>query len=217
MRTQLVAGTGLFVVSAFVLMATAAAQGVAEPAASGNHATDRGAAPPRTPWGHPDLQGTWTSEPEFGVPIARRPEFGTRQVLTDEEYAQRLIQAQKQAESALNEIDVFAVDVSKAGALGSPTSPSPHRLERSTTSRRTSLVIDPPDGRLPSMTAQARGRQRRQPRGSFGNAPLNGPEDFTLYDRCITFGGVPGAMFPAVYNANTRITQGLIPLPSPTK
>ena len=44
----------------------------------------------RTPWGDLDLQGEWTSEGEFGVPLERPAEFGTREFLTDEEYAKRL-------------------------------------------------------------------------------------------------------------------------------
>ena len=44
----------------------------------------------RTPWGDPDLQGEWTSEGEYGVPFERPAQFGTRQFLTDEEYAKRL-------------------------------------------------------------------------------------------------------------------------------
>jgi hypothetical protein len=161
---------------------------------------------PRTPWGAPEIQGTWTSEPEFGVPFERPAEFTHREFLTDEEYAKRLAQSERQAAEALNDIDVFTVDTSNAGAVGSPTSPPPHWLERGTVSRRTSLVIDPPDGRIPPMTEQARARLASQTRGSFGDGPFNGPSDFTLYDRCITR-GVPGAMFPAVYNATTRIVQ----------
>src|SRR5256885_8497143 len=42
---------------------------------------------PRTPWGEPDLQGTWTSQAELGVPFERPATFGTRQLLTDEEFA----------------------------------------------------------------------------------------------------------------------------------
>jgi hypothetical protein len=164
------------------------------------------AATPRTPWGAPDLEGTWTSEPEFGVPLERPAEYGRREVLTDEEYAKRIAQTERQAAQALDEIDVFTVDTRNAGAVGSPTSPPPHWLERSTVSRRTSLVIDPPDGRIPASTPNARARLAKQPRGSFGNGPYNGPQDFTLYDRCITR-GVPNAMFPAVYNATTRIVQ----------
>ena len=41
---------------------------------------------PRTPWGDPDLQGVWTSQPELGVPFERPAAFGTRQVLTDDEF-----------------------------------------------------------------------------------------------------------------------------------
>jgi hypothetical protein len=164
------------------------------------------ASAPRTPWGAPDLEGTWTSEPEFGVPFERPAEFGRRELLNDEEYAKRLTQVERQAASALDEIDVFTADTSNAGAVGSPTSPPPHWLERSTVSRRTSLVIDPPDGRIPPSTPQARARLAKQPRGSFGNGPYDGPSDFTLYDRCITR-GVPNAMFPAVYNATTRVVQ----------
>ena len=42
---------------------------------------------PRTPWGDPDLQGDWTSQSELGVPFERAAEFGTRQELSDEEFA----------------------------------------------------------------------------------------------------------------------------------
>ena len=54
---------------------------------------------PRTPWGEPDLEGTWTSQAELGVPFERPAEFGTRERLTDEEFAQREAQAQNQLKS----------------------------------------------------------------------------------------------------------------------
>ena len=44
---------------------------------------------PRTPWGHPDLQGIWTTDSEIGVPVERRAEFGNKAVLSEEEFAQR--------------------------------------------------------------------------------------------------------------------------------
>jgi len=162
---------------------------------------------PRTPWGDPDLQGDWTSQSELGVPFERAAEFGTRQELSDEEFAKAADRLRAQRDQDNAEFDLETADRSNAGAVGSATSPPPHWLERGNPSRRTSMVIDPPDGRVPPITADAKARLQRQVRGSFGNGPFNGPKDFTLYDRCITR-GVPGSMFPAVYNANTRIVQG---------
>jgi hypothetical protein len=197
---------GCALVAVALLSITVSNVAAQAPSRSASGAASPASHAPRTSWGAPDLQGTWTSEPEFGVPFERPAEFGRRELLTDDEYAKRLDQSKRQAADALNDIDVFTVDTSNAGAIGSPTSPPPHWLERSTVSRRTSLVIDPPDGRIPATTPQARVRLAKQTRGSFGDGPFDGPSDFTLNDRCITR-GVPGAMFPAVYNATTRIVQ----------
>jgi hypothetical protein len=171
--------------------------------------------PPRTPWGEPDLQGTWTSEPELSVPFERPAQYGERRELTDAEFAQRLAQLDKQRVSDHAEFDLATADTSNAGQVGSATSPPPHWLERGTPSRRTSMVIDPPDGRVPPTTVAARERQRRvRALGTFaadgafnGGAAFGGPEDLSLWERCITR-GLPGAIFPTVYNANTRIVQG---------
>jgi len=169
--------------------------------------TDGSGAPRRTPWGDPDLQGTWSSEAELGVPFERPREFGERQFLTDAEFAQRQSQAEKQVQSDLSEFEVFTADTRNAGAVGSATSPPPHWLERGKASRRTSIVIDPPDGRLPPMLPQA--QERSATRGTQArDAVFNGPADLSLWVRCITRGGaVPDAIFPAVYNANVRIVQ----------
>jgi hypothetical protein len=162
---------------------------------------------PRTPWGEPDLQGIWTSQAELGVPFERPPAFGTRQLLTDEEFAQRERQAQDQLRSDNADFDPTTADVSRAGQVGSPTSPSPTWLERGQASRRSSLVIDPPDGRIPATSPAGQRRLRAAGLGALDNGPFDGPENMGLYQRCITR-GVPGAMFPAIYNANTRIVQG---------
>src|SRR5512134_1002798 len=103
----------------------------------------------RTSWGDPDLEGEWTSEGEFGVPLERPPEFGTRRFLTDEEYAQRLEGVRARDERDLARVDVFSANVEGRNA------PIPHWREYGTDSRRTSLVIDPPDGRLPPRTPQS--------------------------------------------------------------
>ena len=165
---------------------------------------------PRTPWGEPDLQGTYSSEAELSVPFERQAQFGERRFLTDAEFAQRRAQADKQILSDNSDFDLETADRSNAGAVGSATSPPPHWLERSKVSRRTSLVIDPPDGRLPPLAPQrpaaGRGRGAGTGLGTFGAAIFSGPEDLSLWERCISR-GIPGATFPTVYNANLRIVQ----------
>jgi len=164
-------------------------------------------ASPVTPWGDPDLQGTWSSEAELSVPFERQAQFGDRRLLTDAEFTQRQTQTATQLQSDLAEFEVFTADTRNAGAVGSATSPPPHWLERGKTSRRTSIVIDPPDGRLPPTAQQGRGRGRGAAVGTFGGNQFSGPQDLSLWERCITR-GVPAAIFPTVYNANVRVVQG---------
>jgi len=202
MRARLIMCVAAILISVIAIPLSASAQ-----SSSPSRSAAGSSAVPRTPWGDPDLQGGWTSQGELGVPFERPKEFGTRQELTDEEFAKSSDRLRSERERDNAEFDLETADRSNAGAVGSATSPPPHWLERGNPSRRTSMVIDPPDGRVPEITADARARIQRQVRGSFGNGPWNGPKDFTLYDRCITR-GVPGSMFPAVYNANTRIVQG---------
>ncbi|HXD72195.1 MAG TPA: hypothetical protein VN628_00590 [Vicinamibacterales bacterium] len=161
---------------------------------------------PRTAWGEPDLQGVWSSAAEQTVPFERDSQYGERQFLTDAEFEQRLKRTERQIESDNAEFNVETADTANAGAVGSATSPPPHWLERSETSRRTSSVIDPPNGRLPDMTTE--GRQRASgviP--ALGNGPFDGPEQMSMWVRCVGR-GVPTSVWPTVYNANTRIMQG---------
>ena len=157
----------------------------------------------RTPLGEPDYQGEWTSEGEYGVPFERPRQFGTRQFLNDEEYKKRLDEVRQRDEK-----DLAPVDVS-SGKVDAPTAPIPHWREYETTSRRTSLVIDPPDGRLPPRLPQARPWPVRERCGTLlGGEPCDSYTDYGLGVRCIVHGaGFPDAMFPAVYDANFRIVQ----------
>ena len=181
-------------------------------AATGAQAQATAGTAPRTPWGEPDLQGTWTSEAELSVPFERPREYGTRQLLTDAEMATRQATLQKQTDSDNADFDLETADRSNAGQVGSATSPPPHWLERGKPSRRTSMVIAPADGRLPAMTDEGQRRLRQLRAGTFAGGNFNagavfkGPEDLSLWERCITR-GVPSAIFPTVYNANTRIVQ----------
>jgi hypothetical protein len=145
---------------------------------------------PRTRWGDPDLQGVWSTGAEMSTPFERPAQFGTRQLLTDEEFERRL-------KEASDNTGAFA---------GASTDPPSHWIERGQATRHTSVVIDPPDGRLPAITPEGRQRQAAGP-PPFGDGPFDGPEDTSLWVRCITR-GMPGVMFPTVYNANARIAQG---------
>ena len=156
----------------------------------------------RTPWGDPDLQGEWTSEGEYGVPFERPPQFGTRQFLTDDEYAKRLEEVRVRDERDLAPVDVLS------GKVDAPNAPIPHWREYNTTSRRTSLIIDPPDGRFPPRTPEARPIPVQRCGSLQRGEPCDSYEDYGLGVRCIVHGGgFPDAMFPAVYNANMRIVQ----------
>jgi len=155
----------------------------------------------RTSWGDPDFQGEWTSEGEFGVPFERPIQFGTRQFLTDEEYAARLETVKRREEHDLANVDV-------AGKVDDPNVPIPHWREYATNSRRTSIVIDPPDGRIPQRTPQAKPIPVQRCGSMQRGEPCDSYLDYNLHVRCIVQGeGIPDAMFPQVYNANLRFTQ----------
>ena len=165
----------------------------------------QGPAPlPRTPWGDPDIQGLFTTDDELGVPFERPESQGTREMLTDAEFAERQAQAQRQSAADAEEF----VAPRAAGRGGDGTGPPAHWLERGQPSRRTSLVIDPPNGRIPYLNEEARGRSAVAVNArTTGNRPFDGPDALDLYDRCITR-GLPHVIFPTIYNNTSQIVQG---------
>jgi hypothetical protein len=175
-----------------VSMQSAGAQAPAA-AAKGKSATQANWTPPRTPWGHPDLQGEWTSDSARGIPRERPAEFAGRAELTDQELADR---QSRDAQTIQNAIK----------ATGAQTGGRDGFWRGSQTFRQTSLVVEPADGRIPPLTPEALKRAAPRDRGSFGNGPFNGPEDFTLYDRCITR-GIVGGVLPVPYGNGNRIVQ----------
>jgi hypothetical protein len=156
---------------------------------------------PRTAWGDPDLQGIWPSSEMIGVPLQRDPALGTRAFLTDQEFAQREKQASQQAASDGEEF------VAPRPGGGDGTGPPNHWGERGRPQRQASLIVDPPNGRMPPMTPDGERRAAdRARRSSTGAGPFNGPEDLDYYDRCISR-GVLGSIAPVVYNNGTEIVQ----------
>ena len=159
---------------------------------------------PRTPWGDPDLQGKWPGTDLVGVPLQRDPKFGTRNQLTEEEFQQRKAQMERQQTEDLEDFD-FATAKGVPGQVGSPTSPPPHWLERGKPQHIASLIVDPPDGRMPA-AAPGAPRAGANAGQCGGRGPVASYTDCSLYDRCITR-GVAGSMLPVIYNNGNEIHQ----------
>jgi hypothetical protein len=176
-------------------------------------AQDKAFNPPRTPWGDPDLQGFWPGVDMVGVPMQRPARFGTRNVLTDEEFAKRAQDIRAEEESLVAEIDVFTVEINPNCAIRCPTSPQPHWQETGKPSRQASLIVDPPDGRQPPLTEEAQKRQaqnqaaQRERRERLQGREADSYTDRSLYDRCITRGPI-GSLLPTIYNNGNEIIQG---------
>jgi hypothetical protein len=151
---------------------------------------------PRTPWGDPDLQGIWPSGQLITVPFERPAALGTRALLSDQEYAQRVADVEQQAKEDATEFST--------GGGGSVTPPS-HWLESGRASRQASLIVDPPDGRLPPMTDEGKRRAAAWP-STNPAVPYARAQDFNIYDRCVTR-GVLGSTFPNIYSSGIEIHQ----------
>ncbi|HVZ23562.1 MAG TPA: hypothetical protein VG871_20960 [Vicinamibacterales bacterium] len=141
---------------------------------------------PKTPWGEPDLQGVWSSDDTDGIPMNRQAQYGNQLYLNDQEYAQRVQRTNQGVERGENAISSFRFDFGRRAF------------------RQTSLIVDPPDGRMPAYTAE--GMKRPMPRGTYGNGPLNWTTDFSLYERCITR-GIVGSSVRVIYGNGQRIVQ----------
>ena len=195
MRPALLASTVLL--AAVIMAPPAGAQTASKAAATSGTAAYTA---PKTPWGDPDLQGIWPGN--MGVPMQRPKNLGERTTLTDEEYAKRVAQAEKAAASDNEE---RAPKDARVG-IGPPS----YWTERGKPTRQASLIIDPPDGRIPPLTPEAQQR-RKEARGGLGDPAewaghADTYEDLNLYYRCISR-GVTGSIIPVVYNNGNQILQ----------
>jgi hypothetical protein len=155
---------------------------------------------PRTSWGDPDLQGVW--DYRTITPLERRPELGDRAFYTDEEVAQLEGRAARRMDGPPD--PNAPANLVHAEYLTDPG----RRLDES---RRTSLIIDPPNGRLPPLTPAAQERQAAAAAAREAAPPPPGGRadsytDRSQLERCITRGSA-GAPLPTLYNNNIRIVQ----------
>ncbi len=155
---------------------------------------------PRTPDGQPDLQGFWTNSTY--VPL-ERPNGVTKEIYTPDE-AEAAIKAAALREAEQTEPGTTAdvhYDFSQFG------------LDRSQSTfaknLRTSLIVDPPDGKIPPVTAE--GQKRAQERAAARKAAggqYDAVENMPIGSRCIIMGGAGPPLQNAGYNANYQIVQG---------
>ncbi|HET9196213.1 MAG TPA: hypothetical protein VFO21_25220 [Vicinamibacterales bacterium] len=186
-------------------------------------ATAKPYVPPRTPWGDPDIQGGWTNVNENGIPMEKPNALGEKSLeeVEDAELADLIRERNERAAA------------SAAGIGGRETGAGPtHWYEHyNAKNSRAWMVVDPPTGLIPELTAAA--QQRLGGRGGRGGAPAAAGAggraggaaaaagrggglgeggradswlDRSLYDRCITR-GFPGSMTPAIYGNAYDITQ----------
>ncbi|MXY17529.1 MAG: hypothetical protein F4Y57_11180 [Acidobacteria bacterium] len=164
---------------------------------------------PRTPWGHPDLQGMW--DHRTITPLERPEELGDREFLTEEEAA-----SQEQAVIDRNEyLLTRPPETTTAGgsvdsrADGTPGFYNNFWLDtgtRTVGTRRTSLVIDPPNGRLPAYSDAGRRKVERD-REYQREHPADSWLDFDGTDRCLIGVNNGPPILPAAYNQNLLVVQ----------
>ncbi len=188
-------------VVATVLAIVAPAPGVAQAQTS---AVDT-PTPPRTPWGKPDLRGIW----DFRTitPLERPRELAGKQLLTEKE-AHEL---EEQTAQSRIERDSSAIP---DRCIGSPNfvdcigSYNQYWFDRGTEvipDRRTSLIVDPPAGRIPSLTPEA--QKRADAVAEIRRRPAHGPEDRGVGARCIVGFNSGPPMNPSAYNNNMQLFQ----------
>ena len=148
---------------------------------------------PRLPWGDPDLQSIWTSSGE--TPMERPDEYEGRETLSDEEVAAIRGDIEARNQRLLN------ADAQRTQAGGNVGAYNNFWMDRGARTNRTSMIVDPPDGRFPPLTPRGQIAAVSQPRGD------NVPADRHIWERCVTRGGMPNAMFPRSYNNNMQLFQ----------
>jgi hypothetical protein len=161
---------------------------------------------PRTQWGLPDLQGVWNFS--SNVPLQRPEQFGDRQFLTDDEMAALQVQRFR-----LGAVDAPTRSASGVDAFYNDTIWMENVRREGNV--RTSLIVFPPDGRIPPLEAGIENQPggeievagQRPVRFVIGGIGRDGPEDRGLSERCLVGFNAGPPLSPSVYNNNLQIIQ----------
>jgi hypothetical protein len=159
--------------------------------------TSKSWTPARTPDGQPDLQGVWNAATL--TPLERPASLAGKAFFTDQEAAE----FEKQS---LTDVDADRRDGGGAADIGRAYNEFWRDRGRVVPTRRTSLIIDPPEGRIPALTAEAQRRNAARAEARRLH-PADGPEDRSLAERCVAVSNAGPPMIPANYNSNYQIVQ----------
>ncbi len=145
---------------------------------------------PRTPDDHPDLQGYWLNR--TATPLERPKQLEGRQYLTDAEVAELKQRADRlfrdgRSDAATGD-NVFLAALANPDVFKSSTATGDSSVVDREFDNRTSLIIDPEDGKIPPYTAAGRQRRAKNNAAASGTNGPAGPEDLTLEQRCISLG-----------------------------
>src|SRR5579871_3239702 len=157
-------------------------------------AAQKAQALPRTPDGRPDMQGYWTNA--TFTPLERPKELGTKEFYTEAE-AEAVEKQRLKQENSQSEDDVHYDNVIWQG----------ESYQKTISNRRTSMIFDPPDGRLPPLSAEGQKQAVGVAAAARRRAAAEKAQDRTLAERCITWGNEGPPMVGSTYNANLEIVQ----------
>jgi hypothetical protein len=154
--------------------------------------------PPRASDGQPDLQGIWNFSSL--TPLERPAQFADKPVLTDAEAAEF-------ERETLERIDADRRrDTAEADVAQAYNNAWYDRGTKVVGTKRSSLIIDPSDGRIPQLTASGQAFADARAEARRGRGPADGPEDRSLAERCLLFNAGP-PLLPGPYNNNLQIIQ----------
>jgi hypothetical protein len=165
--------------------------------------TQKGYVPPKTPWGHPDLQGNFTNKNEANTPLERPDEFAGKRMedITPEELAAAVAARQQ---SAVENAPFITGSRAEGIAIGVPI----HWLDHlDANNSRPWFVIAPPDGKIPPQTPEAGQRASARPAARRGRGPADSYTDRSLWDRCIVRSTPMAEMMPKIYGNSFQILQ----------
>jgi hypothetical protein len=188
---------------AIVLISGVLASGQTRPSAPAAKPTPAGETwtPPKTPWGDPDLQGIYTSDDYMNTPLERPSAYGERLYFMEGELAEAATKLVKQAEAELQGRDQGL----RVYTVGDPRFDWGERPRRP--ARQTSLIVDPPNGKMPSLTPEGRKRQLQIRQTAISpQTPPASWKDYDFYIRCISR-GLAGSILPSSYGNGTQIVQ----------